>query len=155
MTTCLRSVGRQPDPDVSGPFDFYAFGPEAPANARACRPRPWTVARTTTDAQWLLRAWDSRGIRIKERANHRALVVLLASELYRRDHGTDPPSDEALVGPYLEELPDDGFGDAGDAPGPAGRECGTMSEESWVLRWIGGRSGNRGEGGSDGRASTG
>ena len=41
-----------------------------------------------------------------------ALVILLASQLYRRDHGTDPPSDEALVGPYLKELPDDGSGEA-------------------------------------------
>ncbi len=40
----------------------------------------------------------------------RALVVFLASELYRRDHKAEPPSDEALVGPYLKELPDDGPG---------------------------------------------
>ena len=32
----------RPDPDVSGPFEFYAFGPEAPAIARALRPRTWT-----------------------------------------------------------------------------------------------------------------
>jgi len=50
-----------------------------------------------------------------ERAGHRALVILLARQLYRRDHGADPPSDEALVGPYLKELPDDGSGDAGAA----------------------------------------
>ena len=59
----------------------------------------------------MLRGWDLRTVRLRERANHRALVVLLAGELYRRDHGTDPPSDEALVGPYLKELPDDGLGD--------------------------------------------
>ena len=28
----------QPDPEVSGPFEFYAFGPDAPANARALSP---------------------------------------------------------------------------------------------------------------------
>ena len=40
-------------------------------------------------------------------------MIMLAGELYRRDHGADPPSDEALVGPYLKELPDDGLGRRG------------------------------------------
>jgi hypothetical protein len=119
---------RRPNPDmnVSGPFDFYAFGPEAPAKARALSPEAldrWLM--TTSDARELLRAWDLRAVHLRERANHRALVVLLASQLYRRDHGTDPPSDEALVGPYLKELPDDGLGDAGEAKnggGSAGQE---------------------------------
>jgi hypothetical protein len=111
-----------PDTSVSGPHDFYAFGPEAPAKAGTLSPA--TLDRwlnTTADAQELLRRWDLRAFRARERANHRALVVLLASELYRRERGTDPPSDEALVGPYLKELPDDGLGDARDASSqPAG-----------------------------------
>ena len=107
--------GRRPaaDLNVSGPFDFYAFSPEAPAGARILSPAAldrWL--NSTADAQELLSRWDLRGLRIRERANHRALVVLLASELYRRERGTDPPSDEVLVGPYLKELPDDGLGDA-------------------------------------------
>ncbi len=80
------------------------------------------------DADGLLRPWSFPQVFIQELADHRALVVLLASELYRRDHGTDPPSDEALVGAYLEELPDDGLGQAahpatskaGEAPGAPG-----------------------------------
>jgi hypothetical protein len=104
---------RQPDPDpsVTGRVDLFAFGPEAPAKARVLSPRAldhWLS--TTDDARELLIAWNLTSIRVKERANHRALVVLLASELYRRDHKTDPTSDEALVGPYLKELPDDGTG---------------------------------------------
>ena len=59
-------------------------------------------ARGPADDQRL----DPRAIRVKERANHRMLVILLARELYRRDHGVDAPSAEALVGPYLKELPD-------------------------------------------------
>jgi hypothetical protein len=105
-----------PDMNVTGQFDFYAFGLEAPAKARALSPSAldrWL--KTTSDAQQLLRIWDLRAVRLREHANHRALVVLLASQLYRRDHGTDPPSEEALVGPYLKELPDDGLGEAGDA----------------------------------------
>ncbi len=58
---------------------------------------------------------------MRERANHRALIVLLASELYRRDRGTAPPSDEALVGPYLESLPDEGTEEPG-ARRAGGRE---------------------------------
>ncbi len=103
-----------PDMDVSGPHDFYAFGPEAPAQARALSPAAldrWL--NSTADAQELINRWDLRGLRIRERARHRALVILLASELYRRDLKKDPPSDQALVGPYLKELPDDGLGDAG------------------------------------------
>ena len=39
------------------------------------------------------------------------MLILLGTELYRRDHGTDPPTPEALVGPYLKSMPaevDDG-----------------------------------------------
>ena len=100
---------------MSGQFDSYAFGPDAPAEARALSPRAldrWLT--TTSDAQVLLSGWDLRAVRLRERVNHRMLVILLAGQLYRRDHGTDPPSDEALVGPYLKELPDDGLGDIGD-----------------------------------------
>ena len=73
----------------------------------------------------MLRSWNLqlRPLRLRERANHRALVVLLASELYRRDHGNDPPSDEALVGPYLESLPDDDLGEAGHESTPEVRQA--------------------------------
>ncbi len=107
-----------PDMNVSGPHDFYAFGPEAPAQARALSPAAldrWL--NSTADALELINRWDLRAFRVRERAKHRALVILLASELYRRDHKKDPPSDEALVGPYLKELPDDGLGDAGPQAG--------------------------------------
>ena len=46
-----------------------------------------------------------RGIRTSETANHYALVILLATELYRRDHGREPESPQELVGPYLKRLP--------------------------------------------------
>jgi hypothetical protein len=108
------------DPDVSGPLPFYAFGPEAPANARALSSEAldrWLA--TTTDATPMLREWNLAAIRAKEVRGYRALMVLLASELYRRHHGAAPLSDEALVGPYVEELPDDGLGDPSVQPGPA------------------------------------
>ena len=49
---------------------------------------------------------DASGVQTLERENHGELLMLLATELYRRDHGTDPPTPEALVGPYLERLPE-------------------------------------------------
>jgi hypothetical protein len=100
----------KPDPNVPGPLRFYAFGPEAPAGARALSPEEldrWLA--TTVDATPILRAWNFAGLRVKEALGYRALVVLLAGELYRRDHGKTPPTDEALVGPYVAELPDDGL----------------------------------------------
>jgi hypothetical protein len=36
---------------------------------------------------------------------------MLAKEIYRRERGVLPSSDEALVGPYLKSLPDDGLGE--------------------------------------------
>jgi len=94
-----------PDPNVAS-LDFYRFGPGAPAKARVLSPEAldrWLG--TTVDAQDILREFNGRPLRIREHADHRALVVLLGTQLYRRDHGTDPPDSEALVGPYLKRLP--------------------------------------------------
>jgi hypothetical protein len=96
-----------PDSQVSSPFDFYSFGPDAPATARALAPEAldrWL--NTTYDAFEILRSWDLRKLQAREQANHRALLILLATELYRRDHKSEPPSGEARVGPYLERLSD-------------------------------------------------
>ena len=49
---------------------------------------------------------------------HRALVITLASELYRRERGAPPASEAALVGPYLRRLPDDGSADRTDESSP-------------------------------------
>jgi hypothetical protein len=46
------------------------------------------------------------------------LLVLLASELFRRERGAPPPNDEALVGTYLESMPDDGSSDLADERTP-------------------------------------
>jgi hypothetical protein len=100
----------RPVPGEFVSFDFYAFGPEAPANARVLSPEAldrWM--ETSPEAMSALRELDRlRTLRDQDRADHRALLVLLATELYRRDHGKDPPSPGALVGPYLQDLPDDG-----------------------------------------------
>jgi hypothetical protein len=43
---------------------------------------------------------------------------MLATELYRRERGSLPSSDEALVGTYLQSLPDDRAPDFDDGTAP-------------------------------------
>jgi hypothetical protein len=96
----------KPDPDPSRNFDFYPFGPEAPAKARVLSPQAldrWL--ETTHDAQVMFGMLELIRVRSDEWANHRELLILLGTQLYRRDHATDPPAPEALVGPYLKRLP--------------------------------------------------
>jgi hypothetical protein len=99
---------------------LYPVSPEAPAGARALPPQAvagWLVA--TLNA----RVWLAGGIRSDtwpwppdragasrfgaDRNAYRELVIMLATELYRRERGSLPSSDEALVGTYLRSLPDD------------------------------------------------
>jgi hypothetical protein len=104
----------KPDPTVAS-FDVYALGPESPAAAQALSPRAldrWFD--TAYDAQQVLQMLDTSGVRSVERAHDGEILMLLTEELYRRDHGVDPPSPEALVGPYLEKLPDEYRANAND-----------------------------------------
>ncbi len=98
----------RPRPDLSLPSatDYYAFGPEAPAGARAVSPESldrWV--NSSHDARIMLSLLNLSSIRMDEWANHRNPLILLGTELYRRDHGKDPPTPEELVGPYLKRLP--------------------------------------------------
>ncbi|HWE39979.1 MAG TPA: hypothetical protein VG406_25735, partial [Isosphaeraceae bacterium] len=44
----------------------------------------------------------------RERSRQAGLVLTLAEQLYRRDHGGQaPPGPSALVGPYLKALPEE------------------------------------------------
>ncbi|HZW33318.1 MAG TPA: hypothetical protein VFF52_21550, partial [Isosphaeraceae bacterium] len=98
---------QRPSPDIdAAPWELYAFGPSAPAKARALSPEALGRWLDTADyAQEILRLFMWRRLRIQEHVGHRELVIRLASELYRRDHGAEPPEPEALVGPYLKRLP--------------------------------------------------
>jgi hypothetical protein len=109
---------------------LYAVSPDAPAAASALSPQElasWLVA--TLDARLRLvqghshywpwppdRLSDSRGVR--DRKAHRELVIMLATELYHRERGSSPTSDEALVGTYLKSLPDDRSPDVYDGTAP-------------------------------------
>jgi hypothetical protein len=98
----------RPKPDLSLPSatDYYAFGPEAPAGARAVSPESLAQwVDSSHDARILLGLLKLSSIRMDEWANHRNLLILLGLELYQRDHKTLPPTLEDLVGRYLERLP--------------------------------------------------
>jgi hypothetical protein len=102
---------------------FNAPGSDAPAGARALMPEDlasWLLS--TRDARLLLYEFPWSSVRISEQREHRALVVLLAGELYQRDRGTVAPSDQALVGPYLDHLPDDGSDEVDDGKAPTVRD---------------------------------
>ena len=68
--------------------------------------------------EWLPPVRPSDGRTLADRKAHRDLVVMLATEIYRRERGGLPPSDEALVGTYLESLPDDGLAEPTDEVTP-------------------------------------
>jgi hypothetical protein len=109
---------------------LYPVSPGAPAGARALPPQElarWLVA--TLDARLRLvqghsyewpwppdRVADRRGV--ADRKAYRELVIMLATEIYRRERGTLPSSDEALVGTYLKSLPDDRSPDVYDGTAP-------------------------------------
>jgi hypothetical protein len=98
---------------------LYALGPEAPAGARARSPRQIAESLVKThDARHILGNSLRAMLRSAERYSYRRVVVLLASELYRRERGNLPPSDEALVGTYLKRLPDEFPADRDDQTTP-------------------------------------
>jgi hypothetical protein len=99
---------------------LYPVSPDSPAGARALPPQElarWLV--TTRDAKLRMlwqKPWPSD--RLAYRRARRDLVIMLASEIYHRERGALPPSEEALVGTYLKSLPDDGSVDLADETTP-------------------------------------
>jgi hypothetical protein len=98
---------------------LYPMSSHAPTGARVLSPHEvasWLV--TTIDAKQYFDGalWPS--VRNQELMGYRQLVILLAEELYHRERGVLPPSEEALVGTYLQTLPDDGSADVGDGMTP-------------------------------------
>ncbi len=109
---------------------LYPASPEAPDEARALPPEKlagWLVSTLHARLEVVsshnqLWPWppermvDGRGD--ADRTAHRNLVIMLATELYRRERGSPPPSDEALVGTYLKSLPEEYFPDVNDGTAP-------------------------------------
>jgi hypothetical protein len=108
---------------------LYPVSPQAPAGARALTPRDtakWLIS--TIDAKRFLNDWYSPSTRSRERLGYATLILTLADEMYRREHGSDPPSDQALVGTYLKILPDDGSADRDPGNTPVVTEAGASDE---------------------------
>lgn len=87
---------------------LYATDPSAPANARALPPE--VLARwfdSTLYAKQCLPAKFAVDMALaRERSVQANLVVTLANELHKREHGDYPAKAEDLVGPYLKALPE-------------------------------------------------
>jgi hypothetical protein len=68
--------------------------------------------------EWLppVRARDWRTV--ADRRAYRDLVIMLATEIFRRERGAPPPTEDALVGTYLQSLPDDGSAELADGTTP-------------------------------------
>jgi hypothetical protein len=100
---------------------LYPVGPDAPAGARALTPRQLASwLSSSRDAKLILEEGDVMVVlrhRLYQR-EHRELLVMLATELYHRERGALPASEEALVGTYLKSLPDDSSSDLADAETP-------------------------------------
>ncbi len=88
---------------------IYEADPTAPPSSRALPPEKLSEwLDSSLIASRYFHALSRYTISIdRERARQARLVVHLASELYRREHGEPPPSPQALVGPYLKALPED------------------------------------------------
>jgi hypothetical protein len=50
--------------------------------------------------------WEGQGALARERRRRSALIVRLAAELYRREHGANPATAGTLLGTVLDDLPD-------------------------------------------------
>jgi hypothetical protein len=98
---------------------LYPVGPEAPAGARVLSPRElasWIVSAYDMKMVEMSKSWPS--VRRREQAGYRELMIALATEIYRRERGAPPPTEDALVGTYLQSLPDDGSAELADKTTP-------------------------------------
>jgi hypothetical protein len=119
-----RPAAQRASAAIQKPVWIYATDPTAPPAARAVAPEVLAKAvehnaltRTNFDVDeigyhpYRPPLWEENGPLARERRNRSVLIVRLAAELYRREHGQLPAQAGALVGPYLKDLPE------GIAPG--------------------------------------
>ncbi len=111
-----KPAGLRAEAVHQGPLIYRSGGGDPPAS-RAISPEDlarwydssFIVTRSIPDPARWLRTLQG------ERVRQAKLIVVLASELYRRDRGTAPAHPKVLVGPYLGSLPE-GYDSADDAP---------------------------------------
>jgi hypothetical protein len=107
---------------IRTPTLIYAPDQTAPPAARAVDPEILDKAIEQTSLAYVIlrpadlsfgagtpttkAPWEGDGLIAREQRRRAALLVKLAAELYRREHGTLPERAGTLVGPYLKELPE-------------------------------------------------
>ncbi len=106
---------------IRTPILIYASDPTAPAEARAIAPEDLDAAVGQTllahaffrppdqfvggGAPWSGWAWEGESPLAREPRRRAVLIVKLAAELYRREHGRPPANAGALLHGCLKELP--------------------------------------------------
>jgi hypothetical protein len=107
---------------------IYADDPSAPPSARAVGLESLAETIERLQIGFLFSGgtvpgkpppWEDQGELGRERRRRSALIVRLAAEVYRREHGAPPATAGALLGSILKELPE---GIAADDPIPASLE---------------------------------
>jgi len=92
-------------PMVHSEPPVYGDDPASPGVLRPEKLAGWLDSSLI--AGRFFRGLEKFGVDIdRERPRQARLVVHLADQLYRREHGAPPPSPAALVGPYLKALPE-------------------------------------------------
>ena len=119
LAYCDRPADQRP-PLVPDSELVYRADSSAPPAARMLTPEQLQSWRESTlFAHELLPAVESTRRAIdRERTGQAALVLALASALYRREHGRPPDSPDQLVGPYLKALPPGYVRPSGGSPRP-------------------------------------
>jgi hypothetical protein len=128
-----KLAGQRAPIAIRKPTLIYAADPYAPPNSRAVAPEELdrAIGRTLLAQQffrpsfwnkaqggppWSGWAWDGDGYLPREPRRRAVLIVKLAAELYRREHGKLPANARLLLDVYLKELP---VGIEPDEPIPA------------------------------------
>ncbi len=68
--------------------------------------------------EWLPPVRSRHTRTLADRRAYRDLVIMLATEIFHRERGAPPPTEDALVGTYLQGLPDDGSAELADGTTP-------------------------------------
>ena len=106
-----RPAGRRVPLAIRKPIWIYAEDPSAPAAARAVSPEFLARALDRMEISGIVFGpdrdrdpgdppWEGEGVLARERRRRSVLIVRLAAELYRREHGAAPATAGALVGSY-------------------------------------------------------